>query len=132
MDEQRTSLDGDMMFMDETSSNNQVATKSSEKATTQQSLKLCGKGEDFLEIQVDALGKESEEKAKEVAKATNEMRVAEQGVKKLNDQMEQVQDVKAKHSQVLAELEDSTDEISQLDVAQQEQLPKQSYWWYMS
>ena len=80
---------------------------------------------------MDALGKESEEKAKEVAKITNEMRVAEQGVKKLNDQMEQVQDEKAKLSQVFAELEDSTDEISQRDVAQQEQLPIQSYWWCM-
>ena len=57
--------------------------------------------------------------------------MAEQGVKKLNDQMEQVQDEKAKLSQVLAELEDSTDEISQRDVAQQEQLLFQSYWWFL-
>ena len=75
------------------------------------------------------------------------MREAEQGVNEPNDQMEQVQDEKAKLRQVLAELEHSTDEISQRAVAQQElvknsheeadtnvvskQLPIQSCWWYV-
>ena len=58
------------------------------------------------------LGKESEAKAKKVSKITNEVQVAVQGLKKLKDQMEQVQDEKAKLSQALAELEHRSDEIS--------------------
>ena len=117
-------LDIDMKSMDETASNNQVATMSSEKATTLQSLKDVEREKAHFKVQVDTFGKESEAKAKEVAKITNEMRVAEQGVKDPNDQMEQVQDEKAKLSQALAELEHSTDEISQRAVAQQELVKK--------
>ena len=69
-----------MKSMDETASNNQVAIGSSEMATTQQSLK-------DVEVQVVAFGKKSEAKTKEVAKITNEMRMAEYGVKEPNDQM---------------------------------------------
>ena len=38
-------LDTDMMYMDEALSNNQIATKSSEKVTTQQFPEGCAKGE---------------------------------------------------------------------------------------
>ena len=59
------SLDIYMMIMDVESSNNQVTIMSSEKA--------------YFEVQVDAFGRESEVKTKEVAKITNEVRAAVQG-----------------------------------------------------
>ena len=97
-----------MVFIDEVSSKNQVTTRLSEKAMTQQFLKDMEKEKAYFKVQVDASGKESEAKAKDVAKITNEVRVAEQGVKSSNDQTEQVQDEKAKLSQALAELEHNT------------------------
>ena len=88
LDEQRTSLekkfnqldlDIDMVVMDVESSNNQVTTRSSEKATTKQPLKDVEREKAYFEVQVDAFGRESEVKTKEVAKIINEVRVAVQG-----------------------------------------------------
>ena len=67
-------LDVDMMYMDESASNHQIATKSSEKATKQQFLKDVEREKAYLEIQVDVYGKKPEVKAKEVAKIINEMK----------------------------------------------------------
>jgi len=150
LDEKRTSLekqfnqldyDIDMMDMDGVTSTKQVTARSSEKATAQQHLKEVEREKAALEIQVVALGKESEGKAKDIAKITNELRAAEQGIEKLKgqkqtyeltledkgsglaalkDQMQKVQDEKAKYLQAMAELEHSTDELSQRALAQQE------------
>merc|ERR1712136_447411 len=94
-----------------------------------------------LEVLVVSLDKESDGKAKDIAKITNELRAAEQGIEKLKgqkhtyeltledkgsglaalkDQMQKVQDEKAKYLQAMAELEHSTDELGQRALAQQE------------
>merc|ERR1719323_1587044 len=115
--------------MDGVTSTKQVTARSSEKATAQQHLKEVEREKAALEIQVVALGKESEGKAKDIAKITNELRAAEQGIEKLKgqkhtyeltledkgsglaalkDQMQKVQDEKAKYLQAMDELEHST------------------------
>merc|ERR1719323_1747953 len=157
LDEKRSSLekqfnqldlDIDMMAMDGATSTSEVATRSSEKATAQQHLTDVQREKAALEVQLAALGKESEGKAKEITKITNEFRVAEKGVEKLKaqkqsyehtledktsglaslqDQVQKVQDEKAKFLQAMAELEHSTDEISQRALAQKVQDEKAKF-----